>query len=97
MGGATWSTSPTRPTRSTWRSTTSPRPAPGVPTTGRPTYGGPKLGGDSLTLYASDGVHDPAAVRQPVGGFDVLRVDGLSTEVSFDHLNPQTQESVIGG
>ena len=30
-------------------------------------YGGPKLGGDSLTLYASDGVHDPAAVRQPVG------------------------------
>jgi hypothetical protein len=25
------------------------------------------LGGDSLTLYASDGVHDPAAVRLPVG------------------------------
>jgi len=27
-----WSTSPTRPTRSRWRSTTSPRPAPRVPT-----------------------------------------------------------------
>jgi hypothetical protein len=56
-------------------------------------YGGPKLGDDSLTLYASDGVHEPAAVR----GFVVFRVDGLSTGVSFDHLNPQTQESVIGG
>jgi hypothetical protein len=33
----TWSTSPTRPTRLRWRSTTSPRPAPAVPTTGRPT------------------------------------------------------------
>jgi hypothetical protein len=60
-------------------------------------YGGPKLGGDSLTLDASDGVHDPAAVAAAGRGFDVFRVDGLSTDVSFDHLNPQTQESVIGG
>jgi hypothetical protein len=42
-------------------------------------------------------VHDPAAVAAAGRGFDVFRVDGLSTKVSFDHLNPQTQESVIGG
>jgi hypothetical protein len=42
-------------------------------------------------------VHDPAAVAAAGRGFDVFRVDGLSTEVSFDHLNPQTQESEIGG
>jgi len=55
------------------------------------------LGGDSLTLYASDGVHDPATVPAAGRGFDVFRVDGPSTGVSVDHLNPQTQESVIGG
>jgi hypothetical protein len=55
-------------------------------------YEGPKLGGDSLTVYASDGVHDPTAVQAAGRGFDVFRVDGLSTSVGFDHLNPQTQE-----
>jgi hypothetical protein len=60
-------------------------------------YEGPRLGGDSLTIYASDGVHDPPLVQANGRGFDVFRVDGLSTDVNFDHLNPQTQESLIGG
>jgi len=60
-------------------------------------YEGPEFGGDSLTIYATDGVHDPPAVAAAGRGFNVFRVDGLSTDVSFDHLNPQTQENVIGG
>jgi hypothetical protein len=60
-------------------------------------YEGPKLGGDSLTLYATDGVHDPPAVAAAGRGFNVFRLDGYSTDVTFDHLNPQTQESLIGG
>jgi LVIVD repeat len=60
-------------------------------------YEGPKLGDDSLTIYATDGVHDPPAVQAAGRGFNVFRVDGLSTDVSFDHLNPQTQEQLIDG
>jgi hypothetical protein len=55
-------------------------------------YEGPRLGRRSLTVYATDGVRDPAAVQAAGRGFDVFRVDGLSAGARFDHLNPQTQE-----
>jgi hypothetical protein len=55
-------------------------------------YEGSRLSRRSLTIYASDGVHDPPAVQAAGRGFDVFRVDGLSAGARFDHLNPQTQE-----
>lgn len=54
-------------------------------------YEGPSLPGDSLTIYGSDGVHNPPTGR----GFQVFRVDHAADEVSLDHLNPQTQDKVI--
>ena len=55
-------------------------------------YEGPSLPGDTLTLYASDGVHIPRDGK----GFQVYSVEGLGIpEVNLDRLNPQTQEAVI--
>jgi hypothetical protein len=60
-------------------------------------YEGPKLSAHSLTICATDGVHDPAAVVAAGRCFDIRRVGGLSTGVHFDHDNPQTQEQVTDG
>jgi hypothetical protein len=60
-------------------------------------YDGPKLSAHSLTICATDGVHDPAAVAAAGRRFDIRRVGGLSTGVHFDHDNPQTQEQVTDG
>lgn len=55
-------------------------------------YEGPSLPGDTLTLYASDGVHIPRDGK----GFQVYSVEGLGIpEVNLGRLNPQTQEAVI--
>ncbi|MGH3646678.1 MAG: hypothetical protein ACRDTM_05840 [Micromonosporaceae bacterium] len=54
-------------------------------------YEGPSLPGDSLTIYGTDGVHNPATGR----GFQVFRVDLAADEVNLGHLNPQTQEDPI--
>jgi hypothetical protein len=58
-------------------------------------YEGPGLGRGTLTIYASDGVHDPAAVQAAGRGFDVFRVQKAVQEVRLRHLNPQTQELLI--
>jgi hypothetical protein len=58
-------------------------------------YEGPSLGRGTLTIYASDGVHDPAAVQAAGRGFDVFRVQKAVQEVRLRHLNPQTQELLI--
>jgi hypothetical protein len=58
-------------------------------------YEGPSLPGDTLTIYATDGVHDPAAVAANGRGFNVFSADIATDEVSFSRLNPQTQEVVI--
>ncbi len=54
-------------------------------------YEGPRApGGRGLTIYGTDGVHNPATGR----GFQVMRADGLSDE-RLPYLNPQTQERVM--
>ena len=55
-------------------------------------YEGPSLPESSLTIYGSDGVEDP-----PTGeGFQVFRAGTDVVEGKLDHLNPQTQEGVLG-
>lgn len=55
-------------------------------------YEGPSLAGDTLTIYASDGVH----VARDGRGFQVYSVEGLNIpEAGLDRLNPQTQEEMI--
>jgi hypothetical protein len=62
-------------------------------------YEGPALPGNSLTLYATDGVHDP--LDDPPGGgargFLSLRADIAANEIPLDHLNPQTQDAGVLG
>ena len=57
-------------------------------------YEGPSLPGPgrSLTIYGTDGVHNPATGR----GFQVFRAGLRAEEEPVDRLNPQTQERVIG-
>ena len=54
-------------------------------------YEGPSLPGRTLTLYATDGVHDPTTGA----GFEVFRVHRDVDEVPLRHLNPQTQEYLL--
>jgi hypothetical protein len=54
-------------------------------------YEGPSLAGPSLTVYATDGVHEPITGA----GFEVFRVGTQVDDVPLDHLNPQTQEHVL--
>jgi len=54
-------------------------------------YEGPALSGDTLTLYGTDGVHNPATGK----GFQVFRAEVDADEVSLPHLNPQTQERLL--
>ena len=49
-------------------------------------YEGPALSGDSLTIYGTDGVHNPATGR----GFQVFEAELSADEATLDHLNPQT-------
>jgi hypothetical protein len=55
-------------------------------------YEGPSLAGSMLTIYGTDGVEDP-----PTGeGFQVFGAETDVTESNLGHLNPQTQDSVLG-
>ncbi len=54
-------------------------------------YEGPSLAGDTLTVYGTDGVHNPATGR----GFEVFSAGLEANEVGLGHLNPQTQEEVV--
>lgn len=58
-------------------------------------YEGPSLAGNNLTIYASDGVHVPAAVAANGRGFNVFRANIAVDEVNLGHLNPQTQEVTL--
>ena len=58
-------------------------------------YEGPSLPGDTLTIYATDGVHDPSSTDGGARGFLVLRADIAADEVNLSRLNPQTQEQLI--
>jgi hypothetical protein len=58
-------------------------------------YEGPALTEDSLTIYATDGVHDPVSTDGGARGFNVLRVNLNANEVNFTRLNPQTQERIV--
>jgi hypothetical protein len=60
-------------------------------------YEGPSLSGNNLTIYATDGVHDPLD-DPPAGGargFLSFRADVAANEVNLTQLNPQTQEQLI--
>jgi hypothetical protein len=59
-------------------------------------YEGPALPGNSLTIYATDGVHDPSDDDGGARGFLSLRADVAANEIPLDHLNPQTQDLVAG-
>jgi hypothetical protein len=59
-------------------------------------YEGPALPGNSLTIYATDGVHDPSDNDGGARGFLSLRADVAANEIPLDHLNPQTQDLVAG-
>ena len=51
-------------------------------------YEGPSLTEPSLTIYGTDGVHNP-----PTGeGFQSFVADVAADELNLHHLNPQTQE-----
>jgi Ca2+-binding RTX toxin-like protein len=58
-------------------------------------YEGPSLPGDSLTIYATDGVHEPTTDDGGARGFMSLRTDIAASEVNLDSLNPQTQRQLI--
>lgn len=59
-------------------------------------YEGPSLPEDSLTIYGTDGVHDPVDDDGGARGFVSLKADVAANEIKLSHLNPQTQELVIG-
>ena len=46
----------------------------------------------SLTIYGTDGVHNPPTGR----GFQSFRGDVTANEVKLPYLNPQTHERAIG-
>lgn len=50
-------------------------------------YEGPTLDEDSLTIYATDSVHNAATGR----GFQVFKADLSAEEATLDHLNSQAQ------
>jgi hypothetical protein len=56
-------------------------------------YEGPSLPEPALTIYGTDGVEDPPSGE----GFQVFRAGTDLEEVNLGHLNPQTQEELIGG
>jgi hypothetical protein len=56
-------------------------------------YEGPALPEPSLTLYGTDGLLPGSTSAR---GFQVFKADVDSNELNFSHLNPQTQELVIG-
>ncbi len=58
-------------------------------------YEGPSLPGNTLTIYASDGVHDPAAVAAKGRGFNVFSAAVAVNELKLGRLNPQTQEVLL--
>ncbi len=58
-------------------------------------YEGPSLPGNNLTIYATDGVHDPSDDDGGARGFVSLRADVAANEVNLGHLNPQTQDLVV--
>jgi hypothetical protein len=58
-------------------------------------YEGPSLPGDSLTIYATDGIHDPSSSDGGARGFLSLRADIAADEVILSSLNPQTQTQLI--
>ena len=58
-------------------------------------YEGPSLPGDTLTIYATDGIHDPSSSDGGARGFLSLRADVAASEVNLSSLNPQTQTQVI--
>jgi Ca2+-binding RTX toxin-like protein len=58
-------------------------------------YEGPALPGSSLTLYGTDGVHDPVSSDTGARGFQVFRADVAANEVNMAYLNPQTQEQMV--
>jgi hypothetical protein len=59
-------------------------------------YEGPSLPGNSLTIYGTDGVHDPVDDDGGARGFLSMRADVTANELNVRHLNPQTQEFVLG-
>jgi RTX calcium-binding nonapeptide repeat (4 copies)/LVIVD repeat len=58
-------------------------------------YEGPSLPGNSLTLYGTDGVHDPTTGDGGARGFVTFRADVAANEVNLGYLNPQTQEQLV--
>jgi hypothetical protein len=58
-------------------------------------YEGPSLPGSSLTIYGTDGVHDPVDDDGGARGFLSMRADVAANELNVSHLNPQTQEFTI--
>ena len=56
-------------------------------------YEGPSLPEESLTIYGTDGVHNPETGR----GFQSFAASIAADEVRLPYLNPQTQERLIGG
>jgi hypothetical protein len=77
-------TDPANPVESP--TTTSHRRATGSDNWSAYWYEGPALSGDSLTIYGTDGVHNPATGR----GFQVFEAELSADEATLDHLNPQT-------
>jgi hypothetical protein len=59
-------------------------------------YEGPSLPEKSLTIYGTDGVHDPVDDDGGARGFVVMKADVAAKEVKVSRLNPQTQEFVLG-
>ncbi len=55
-------------------------------------YEGPSLREASLTIYGTDGIHNPATGRGFQSFFGAVAAD----EVKLPYLNPQTQERLIG-
>jgi hypothetical protein len=55
-------------------------------------YEGPSLAEPSLTIYGTDGVEHPPSGE----GFQVFRAGSDLSENKLGHLNPQTQEELLG-
>ena len=89
-------TDPTNPSEVAYFDTSAPTGAAGTDNWSAYWYEGPALAGSNLTIYASDGVHAPAAVAANGRGFNVYRVDVAVAEGSLGRLNPQTQEFFTG-
>jgi hypothetical protein len=59
-------------------------------------YEGPSLPEPSLTIYGTDGVSDASTADGGARGFLALKADIDSNEINLTHLNPQTQDFVLG-